>query len=213
MAKWKNRIVGQGSKPADQFLANELNWRTHPENQRRAVKASLDTVGWVQQVIENKRTGRLIDGHERVWQALDNNNADVPYIEVDLTEEEEIQALATLDPLSSMASVDPDKLTELLGQVQTDNLDLQLVLNRLRQELPNDYDPLTEWKGMPEFESENLRPFRTMIIHFPNREAVAAFAELINQKFTEQTKSIWYPERPEELRNQTGAGMVFTNES
>jgi hypothetical protein len=44
---WRNRIVGHGSKPADQFQANPGNFRTHPKHQQRAVKASLNTLGWV----------------------------------------------------------------------------------------------------------------------------------------------------------------------
>jgi len=42
---WANRIVEYGVKPADQFLAHELNARRHPGGQRDALRGSLDTVG------------------------------------------------------------------------------------------------------------------------------------------------------------------------
>jgi hypothetical protein len=125
---WRNRIVGQGSQPADQFQANPLNWRLHPTDQRKAVKGSLDTLGWIQQVIVNQSTGHLIDGHERVWQALDNNNAEVPFIMVDLSEDEERQALATLDPLSNMAAPDYDKFAELTQGLETGNAALDQLI-------------------------------------------------------------------------------------
>ncbi|HOJ21828.1 MAG TPA: hypothetical protein PLY56_09860, partial [Armatimonadota bacterium] len=92
---WRNRIVGYGEQPASQFLANPNNWRIHPQAQREALRGALNEVGWVQAVIVNRRTGYLVDGHERVWQALQNGDALVPYIEVDLSPEEEAYVLAT----------------------------------------------------------------------------------------------------------------------
>lgn len=117
---WRNRIVGHGEQPASQFLANPNNWRVHPQSQRDALHGALNEVGWVQQVIVNRRTGYLVDGHERVWQALQNGDAPVPYVEVDLDEAEEAYVLATLDPIGAMAMADKGKLSELLGEISTD---------------------------------------------------------------------------------------------
>ena len=49
---YDNRIVGHGTKPASQFQAHPNNWRKHPKNQRSAVKGSLESLGWVDEVIE-----------------------------------------------------------------------------------------------------------------------------------------------------------------
>lgn len=122
-----NRIVQYGIKAADQFMPNELNWRTHPQRQRDAVQASLRELGWIGVVVENRRTGKLIDGHERVWQAL-KNNEQVPYIEVDLSEEEERLALAVFDPITYMAETDTAILDELLREVNTGESALQELL-------------------------------------------------------------------------------------
>lgn len=62
---WRNRIVGHGEQPASQFLANPNNWRVHPQSQRDALHGALNEVGWVQQVIVNRRTGYLVDGPGR----------------------------------------------------------------------------------------------------------------------------------------------------
>ena len=107
--EWRNRIVGEGEQQASQFLANPNNWRTHPQNQRDAMRGALNEVGWVQRVIVNRRTGYLIDGHERVWEALQNGDAAVPFVEVDLDEAEEAYVLATLDPIGAMAAADAAK--------------------------------------------------------------------------------------------------------
>ena len=68
---WRNRIIEYGTRPASQFQAHPRNWRKHPKAQREALAASLNGVGWVGVVLENARTGHLLDGHERLWQALE----------------------------------------------------------------------------------------------------------------------------------------------
>lgn len=133
MADWKNRIVGQGVKRASEFLAHPDNWRVHPQHQRDAVRGSLDELGWIQQVIENKTTGRLIDGHERIWQALDHDDAEVPYLLVELSEDEERLALATLDPLAALAQTDIVKLKALTANLPVKSPQLQAMIDKLRR--------------------------------------------------------------------------------
>lgn len=128
-----NRIVGYNTKPADQFLANPMNYRTHPQRQRDAVQASLRELGWIGVVVENRTTGRLIDGHERVWQAL-KQNEHVPFIEVELSEEEERLALAIFDPITYMAETDATVLDALLREVNTGEEALQELLAGMADE-------------------------------------------------------------------------------
>lgn len=118
---FQNRIVGFDMVPADQLQANPDNWRKHPQNQRDALHGSLSTLGWVKPVIVNQRTGYVVDGHERIWQALKNNDM-VPVITVDLEPGEESLALAILDPLSEMAVMDPDQFMIVAGLVPEDLL-------------------------------------------------------------------------------------------
>ena len=46
---------------------------------------------------------------------------------------------------------------------------------------------------MPEFEQNDLTPYRTLNVHFRNEEDISAFAELLGQSITDRTKSMWYP--------------------
>ncbi len=50
------------------------------------------------------------------------------------------------------------------------------------------------WNGMPEFIQEDLEPFKTIYVHFENRKDMEAFAGLVGQAITMDTRSIWYPE-------------------
>lgn len=145
MTNWQNRITRHGVQSADQFLANPRNPRKHPQKQRDAVKGSLNTLGWIAPVIVNARTGYMIDGHERVWQALQNDNAEVPFIEVDLSEAEENLALASFDWITHLATYDADNLDALLRDVQTDDVALQAVIAELATEagvIPPDFSPV-----------------------------------------------------------------------
>lgn len=114
---WKNRIVGSGEEAPDQLMANPLNWRTHPKFQQDALQDVLEQVGVVQQVIVNRVTGHLVDGHLRVSLAMRNGAGAIPVTYVELTEEEERKILATFDPFAMMATTDAEKLGELLAEV------------------------------------------------------------------------------------------------
>jgi hypothetical protein len=54
------------------------------------------------------------------------------------------------------------------------------------------------WKGMPEFEQEDKLGWKTIKVHFESKGDYEAFARLINQTLTDQTKSIWYPYKADE---------------
>lgn len=97
------------------------------------MQGSLRELGWIAAVIENVRTGNLIDGHERVWQALAANE-DVPYLQVDLSEDEEKLALAVFDPITGMAETDTALLDQLLREVNTGDEALQQLLAEMAED-------------------------------------------------------------------------------
>ena len=114
---WRNRIVGHGDENPATLAANPKNWRVHPKSQADALSEELDEIGWVQQVMVNRRTGLIVDGHLRVARAIKHAEPSVPVIYVDLSAAEEARVLATLDPLGAMAVTDSAKLSALLGEV------------------------------------------------------------------------------------------------
>lgn len=132
VTKWRNRIVGHGVMPASQFLANPLNWRLHPEFQQEALSGALDDIGWIDEVTVNKRTGRVVDGHLRVTLALRaGEDEPVPFREIDISEEEEAEALATKDPIAALAVADPAQFQEVLTQFNTGDAALQQLLDEM----------------------------------------------------------------------------------
>lgn len=52
-----------------------------------------------------------------------------------------------------------------------------------------------EWQDMPEFVQEDKTPYQQIIVSFTSEKDVKEFSQLINQKLTYKTKSIWYPKQ------------------
>ncbi len=113
-------------------MANPENWNFHPAAQRSALAGVLDRIGWIQNIVVNKTTGHVIDGHLRVDLAVQLGETRVPVVYVELTEDEEHLALAALDPIAGMAVPDSEKLAKLAQALDlTDNEDLALCLGNL----------------------------------------------------------------------------------
>lgn len=152
---FRNRIIEYGVKPADQFLANPKNARIHPQFQRDVMSAALTEVGFVAPVIESK-SGVLLDGHERVWQGLQSNNAMIPFVTVDVDESEEDYVLATFDPITALARYDADQLEALLQDVSSDQPAIQQMLAQLAEAegvIPPDFAP-TDMSDQPRLDEK-----------------------------------------------------------
>lgn len=51
------------------------------------------------------------------------------------------------------------------------------------------------WKGMPEFIQEDKMPIFSLKVNFSCQDDIDRFSELVNQKITNKTKSIWFPKQ------------------
>lgn len=140
---YKNRIVGHGEKPASQFVAHPLNAWSHSDEQRKANKASLEQLGWIEEVTENKTTGYLLDGHDRVFHALaEGDDTPVPYKIVELSVEEEKLAMAVINQTAKMVDANQIAMAELINEIPIDDLKpgLQEMLSGMVEEYNLDLD-------------------------------------------------------------------------
>ena len=140
---WQNRIVGHAVVPAKDLLANPGNWRIHPTEQQQALAKVLDKVGWVQDVVVNRTSGFIVDGHLRTVLAAEENQQ-VPVAYVELSEAEENLILATFDQITGMAVPDAEKLAALMSDVQTDFPDLSDMLDRIGRSSEDEEPPPAE---------------------------------------------------------------------
>lgn len=130
------RIVGYDVRAASSFTAHELNPRVHGEKQLNIIQDSLNELGWVMPVLENIRTGKLLDGHARLDKALAKNPAvQVPVIQVDVSESEEALILQTLDQSAALATPDHAKMQLLFQRIQTSGAHITQFLQEIRDKM------------------------------------------------------------------------------
>lgn len=147
----RNRILGHRQIRAGDLRPHPLNWRTHPKAQREALHGLLGEVGIARSVLgyvpDSDKAAHpdpmaptapltLIDGHLRVEDDPDR----ILTVEVlDVTDAEAKKLLLTLDPLAALADSAPDKLDELLREVQTASQPVADMLEQLA--IDNDLIP------------------------------------------------------------------------
>jgi len=115
-------------------------------------------------------------------------------------------ALSAYEPeILELARMD----ASLLKRFETDASNLRAML-----EAANEIDPRREWEGMPEF-SEDDKLGKGVLVRFVNDSDKQEFFSVIGQVFTDKTKSIWFPKRPDEYSDQLGEKrrLVYTSES
>ena len=145
----EDRIVRSASIDPHELIAHEGNWRVHSDDQRSAMRAVLDDIGWVQRIVVNELTGHIIDGHLRAELAIESGIETVPVIYVNLSEEEEALALATFDAVGLAADVDGEALKNLISELDSD-----LFASLSSDALINIHDDLTQplesWLNAPD---------------------------------------------------------------
>jgi hypothetical protein len=98
------------------FKPHKMNWRKHSHRQRSAFNAHKARVGWTDAVIVNVTTGNIVDGHMRHDEAIRKGET-IPVLYGRWTKEEELEILATKDPLGMLAETQADALQSLNEQI------------------------------------------------------------------------------------------------
>ena len=190
MAKNKQNIV---YKDIDTLIESEYNPRQLKKEQYDNISNSIKRFGIVDPIIVNNSKDRkniIIGGHQRVKVARDLKINKIPCVEVDLSIEREKELNVRLN--KNTGEWDFNVLADLFDVDELINwgfkkIELGLNIDKI--------DPNEEWKGMPEFEQDDLTPHRQIIVSFEDDESVQKFSKLIGRDFTDRTKSIWYPDR------------------
>jgi hypothetical protein len=127
----RNRIKEHRRVRAGDLVPHEHNWRRHPAEQRAALEAILDDVGFARSLLAYELPDgrlKLIDGHLRA--DLDPD-ALVTVEVLDVGDEEARKLLLTIDPLAALAQADQAALDALRQVTETD----QAALDGLWQSL------------------------------------------------------------------------------
>lgn len=136
----------------------------------------------IEDVIEIETDGHALIVHKRSdWDLDDINGAARQYAYMD---NRVSQISLTWD--ASVIAADIEAGVDLSGMFTE---------NEMNQITDSTNDPYAEWQGMPEFEQDDLLGMKIIKVHFESVTDMQAFARLVNQLITMDTKYIWYPKQ------------------
>ncbi len=131
----QNRVVETRKMRVGDLLPNPKNFRDHPPEQIRVMRAILKKVGFAGVVLARKTPEglMLLDGHLR---ALLVPDLVVDVSITDLNEEEADTFLASHDMISTLAMINQDKYGTLLDNLKIEDRALTDMLEHLRERPP-----------------------------------------------------------------------------
>ena len=115
----KSRIVEHVKVRARDLVPHELNPRRHPPEQREALSALYEEIGFARSVLAYRQADgrlKLIDGHLR--QSMDPD-MEIDVEVLDVNDDEARQLLLSLDPLAQLAAYDDRCLEQLQSLTQS----------------------------------------------------------------------------------------------
>jgi hypothetical protein len=183
----------------DRLVPDARNARTHSEAQVAQIAASIREWGWTIPILVDE-AGTIIAGHGRVLAALKLGLASVPVMTARGWTEGQRRAYVIADnKLALNGEWDEQLLRIELDALGADGFDLDLIgFNEVEltslflDKQQGENDPDAEWAGMPGYEQE-ASGFRHIVVHFSDQEGVDAFAKLLGQEITAQTRYLWFP--------------------
>jgi hypothetical protein len=186
----------------DALIPYARNPRTHSDIQVGQIAASIKEFGWLVPVVVDSENV-LIAGHGRVLAAQKLGLDRVPTIDGSHLTPAQAKAFRIAEnKLQQNAGWDDDLLRLELEEMVADDYGIdftgfdegELTTLLLPVEI-GETDTYKEWEGMPEYDQEDKKSFRYIIIHFDNNDDVAGFFSIIGQDHTNATRSIWYPKK------------------
>lgn len=136
------------------LMAAPYNPRTISDHDLVALARSMASFGVVEPIVVNRRTGRIVGGHQRVKAAEASGIEELPVVHVDLDEAQEKQLNLALNRISG--EFDLDKLADLLRELELVGADLDLTgftqteIDDLIRGLETPSDGLTDADAVPE---------------------------------------------------------------
>lgn len=186
-------------RPLSSLVAYARNARKHSAAQVSQIVESIRKWGWTMPVLVDE-DGGIIAGHGRVMAADQLGLTDVPVmVAVGWTEDAKRAYVIADNKLAMNADWDFELLTAELAELESMMPDMTVIgfsdveLASLLHAPADVMDVMGEWGGMPEFVSDDLEAYRSIIMHFRSPEDVEAFGKLIDQQFTDKTRFLWYP--------------------
>lgn len=188
--------------PIEDLSPNPDNPRVHTSDQINQIASSIKEFGFLNPIIVDEKN-MVLAGHGRFLAAQTLGSNTVPVHKIDNLTDQQKQAFTIADNNIALNSDwDNELLWAEIKKLEENGYDLNLLafsdIEIMPMVDPNVVlDPLEEWQDMPDYNQDDLKPMRSVLVHFESQADVDTFFSLIGQSHTEKTKSIWYPEQEE----------------
>lgn len=186
------------------------NARAHTPRNVGMLERSLNEVGAARSIVIDE-AGVVLAGNATIDAAVQAGITRVQVVEADgetivavrrsgLTEEQKTKLALYDNRVAELAEWD----SGVLAGLADDGVDLSgmffphelaAILEQAGDEI---LDAADLWKGMPDFDQEDQESWKAIKVHFANQDDYQAFARLVNQTLTPDTKSMWYPYKAKE---------------
>ncbi len=186
-------------RDTDSLIPYVNNSRVHNDAQVTQIASSIKEFGFTNPILVDGENG-VIAGHGRLLAAKKLELKKVPVIELCNLDEVRKKAYVIADnKIAINSSWDNEILKLELDFLEQNDFDFKITgFNDAELALIFDdgsgTDANEEWKGMPEFISEDPC-YRKVVVNFDTPDDVQEFFSLIGQSYTEKTKSVWFPEK------------------
>jgi len=183
--------------PIERVIPYERNARIIPQRAVDKVAASLREFGWRQPIVVDPK-GIIVVGHARRMGALKNGWPQVPvHVAKDLTAAQ-IKAYRLADNRTAMESMFDDEILRLeFADLKALDIDLSLTAFELPQ-INGILDGIAgspNWAGMPECGASDMRPWKTISLHFQDESELEKASEVFGAKITKDTRYAWFTKR------------------
>jgi len=174
------------------------NPRKHSENAIKKLVRSIEAVGWTNPILVST-DGFVVAGHARMKAAEVSGIKSVPIVRLPLSGTDAQLYVVADNKLQDLTEWDWPKLGDLFQELDNGEIDLTYSgfdldeIGNILSGMDEASGQKTEWEGLPEYISDDLTAYRSIIIHFANEEGIKKFAKLIKQNITNKTKYLHYP--------------------
>lgn len=183
----------------DTLTADPRNAKKHDARSIEAISMSLREFGQVKPIVVDA-SGVVLAGNGTLAAAQALGWETIWLVRTELTGDA-ARAYAIADNRTAeLAEWDFDELHKQLAEIEASSKSLldvawfdpsEAVRAFQAAGSPNSVE--AEYQGMPEYTAADESGWKRLIVTFKSRDDYYAFAKLIDQKLTDQTRSIWHP--------------------
>lgn len=184
------------------------NYQQHPDDQLDHIIRSIEENGVYRNIVVSK-DNYILAGHGVRRALLKMGYNKIPVVRVNfMHDSSQARKLIVGDnEISHLSEVDNIQLIDLLKKINIDNNDLlgtgftegmltNLALASLPESEINDAEMAREWVGLPLYETYKDEYYRKLTVIFKTEDDYNSFVSSLNlQRMTNETNSIWYPQR------------------